>query len=212
MEAVLRQGLTMLTWSSVTLESFFQEADQVLYIYKQFLKKVYIWSLYKWNDNSEKLFPVHCSSYWKFVCIFVPLEIHRNFVCFLKYILFLKSDILNDFFPLLPWNVWSLLLFLQYDISPLLVFRFCDYSSGFQSQPMLLFECLSTSAVAHKIPPFKHCAVENFLALTVFTAGMPINQWRGAWFSLTVLCMLTESVLFSSLTVCHIISEFFWPH
>ncbi|XP_009878765.1 PREDICTED: dynein heavy chain 8, axonemal [Charadrius vociferus] len=40
MEAVLRQGLTMLTWSSVTLESFFQEADQVLYIYKQFLKKV----------------------------------------------------------------------------------------------------------------------------------------------------------------------------
>ncbi|XP_074024884.1 dynein axonemal heavy chain 8 [Numenius arquata] len=45
MEAVLRQGLTMLTWSSVTLESFFQEADQVLHIYKQFLKKV--------NDLSE---------------------------------------------------------------------------------------------------------------------------------------------------------------
>ncbi|NXF53111.1 DYH8 protein, partial [Oceanites oceanicus] len=45
MEAVLRQGLTMLTWSSVTLESFFQEADQVLYIFKQFLKKV--------NDLSE---------------------------------------------------------------------------------------------------------------------------------------------------------------
>ncbi|XP_064014378.1 dynein axonemal heavy chain 8 [Pogoniulus pusillus] len=40
MEAVLRQGLTMLTWSSVTLESFFQEADQVLYTYSQFLKKV----------------------------------------------------------------------------------------------------------------------------------------------------------------------------
>lgn len=40
MEAVLRQGLTMLTWSSVTLGSFFQEADQVLYIFKQFLKKV----------------------------------------------------------------------------------------------------------------------------------------------------------------------------
>ncbi|KAM6207378.1 dynein axonemal heavy chain 8 [Sarcoramphus papa] len=45
MEAVLRQGLTMLTWSSVTLESFFQEADQVLCIFKQFLKKV--------NDLSE---------------------------------------------------------------------------------------------------------------------------------------------------------------
>ncbi|KAM6082368.1 dynein axonemal heavy chain 8 [Chlamydotis macqueenii] len=45
MEAVLRQGLTTLTWSSVTLESFFQEADQVLYIFKQFLKKV--------NDFSE---------------------------------------------------------------------------------------------------------------------------------------------------------------
>ncbi|KFV66664.1 Dynein heavy chain 8, axonemal, partial [Dryobates pubescens] len=45
MEAVLRQGLTMLTWSSVSLESFFQEADQVLYMYRQFLKKV--------NDLSE---------------------------------------------------------------------------------------------------------------------------------------------------------------
>ncbi|KAK1192580.1 DYH8 protein, partial [Pygoscelis papua] len=45
MEAVLRQGLTMLTWSSVTLGSFFQEADQVLNIFKQFLKKV--------NDLSE---------------------------------------------------------------------------------------------------------------------------------------------------------------
>uniref|UniRef100_A0A8C0EXI2 Dynein axonemal heavy chain 8 n=1 Tax=Bubo bubo TaxID=30461 RepID=A0A8C0EXI2_BUBBB len=40
MEAVLRQGLTMLTWSSVTLESFFQEADQVLCIFKQFLKQI----------------------------------------------------------------------------------------------------------------------------------------------------------------------------
>ncbi|XP_061847250.1 dynein axonemal heavy chain 8 isoform X2 [Colius striatus] len=39
-EAVFRQGLTMLTWSSVTLKSFFQEADQVLYIFKQFLKKI----------------------------------------------------------------------------------------------------------------------------------------------------------------------------
>ncbi|NXC67641.1 DYH8 protein, partial [Anhinga anhinga] len=41
MEAVLRQGLSMLTWSSVTLENFFQEADQVLCIFKQFLKKTY---------------------------------------------------------------------------------------------------------------------------------------------------------------------------
>uniref|UniRef100_A0A8C2TFR5 Dynein axonemal heavy chain 8 n=1 Tax=Coturnix japonica TaxID=93934 RepID=A0A8C2TFR5_COTJA len=40
MEAVLRQGLTMLTWSSVTLDSFFQEADEVLCMFKQFLKKV----------------------------------------------------------------------------------------------------------------------------------------------------------------------------
>ncbi|XP_040553568.1 dynein axonemal heavy chain 8 isoform X1 [Gallus gallus] len=40
MEAVLRQGLTLLTWSSVTLDSFFQEADEVLCMFKQFLKKV----------------------------------------------------------------------------------------------------------------------------------------------------------------------------
>ncbi|XP_065591804.1 dynein axonemal heavy chain 8 [Cyrtonyx montezumae] len=40
METVLRQGLTMLTWSSVTLDSFFQEADEVLCMFKQFLKKV----------------------------------------------------------------------------------------------------------------------------------------------------------------------------
>ncbi|XP_032540330.1 dynein heavy chain 8, axonemal isoform X1 [Chiroxiphia lanceolata] len=39
-EAVFRQGLTMLTWSSVTLESFFQEADQILHIFKQLLRKV----------------------------------------------------------------------------------------------------------------------------------------------------------------------------
>ncbi|XP_017940484.1 dynein heavy chain 8, axonemal [Manacus vitellinus] len=39
-ETVFRQGLTMLTWSSVTLESFFQEADQILHIYKQLLRKV----------------------------------------------------------------------------------------------------------------------------------------------------------------------------
>ncbi|XP_040468168.1 dynein heavy chain 8, axonemal [Falco naumanni] len=45
MEAVLTQGLTTLTWSSVTLESFFQEADQVLNRFKQLLKKV--------NDLSE---------------------------------------------------------------------------------------------------------------------------------------------------------------
>ncbi|XP_057271369.1 dynein axonemal heavy chain 8 isoform X1 [Pezoporus wallicus] len=40
METVLRQGLTMLTWSSVTLERFFQEADQVLCMFEEFLKKV----------------------------------------------------------------------------------------------------------------------------------------------------------------------------
>uniref|UniRef100_A0A8C3GNK9 Dynein axonemal heavy chain 8 n=1 Tax=Cairina moschata TaxID=8855 RepID=A0A8C3GNK9_CAIMO len=45
MEAVLRQGLTMLTWSSVTLDSFFQESDEVLNTFRQFLKKV--------NDLSE---------------------------------------------------------------------------------------------------------------------------------------------------------------
>ncbi|XP_053918562.1 dynein axonemal heavy chain 8 isoform X2 [Cuculus canorus] len=45
METLLRQGLTMLTWSSATLESFFQEAEQVLYILKQVLKQV--------NDLSE---------------------------------------------------------------------------------------------------------------------------------------------------------------
>ncbi|KFU84710.1 Dynein heavy chain 8, axonemal, partial [Chaetura pelagica] len=39
-EDVLREGLTIWTWSSVTLESFFQEADQVLDIFKEFLKKV----------------------------------------------------------------------------------------------------------------------------------------------------------------------------
>ncbi|NWW66587.1 DYH8 protein, partial [Ifrita kowaldi] len=42
MEGVLRQGLTMLTWSSVTLETFFQEADEVLHIFRQLLRKVNI--------------------------------------------------------------------------------------------------------------------------------------------------------------------------
>ncbi|NXT04789.1 DYH8 protein, partial [Prunella fulvescens] len=44
MEGVLRQGLTMLTWSSVTLETFFQEADQVLHVYRQLLRRVNICS------------------------------------------------------------------------------------------------------------------------------------------------------------------------
>ncbi|NXM06845.1 DYH8 protein, partial [Tyrannus savana] len=44
MEAVFRQGLTMVTWSSVTLECFFQEADQVLHILKQLLRKVNVLS------------------------------------------------------------------------------------------------------------------------------------------------------------------------
>ncbi|NWV93011.1 DYH8 protein, partial [Machaerirhynchus nigripectus] len=42
MEGVLRQGLTMLTWSSVTLETFFQEADEVLHVFRQLLRKVSI--------------------------------------------------------------------------------------------------------------------------------------------------------------------------
>ncbi|NXO85892.1 DYH8 protein, partial [Sitta europaea] len=42
MEGVMRQGLTMLTWSSVTLETFFQEADQVLHLFRQLLRKVKI--------------------------------------------------------------------------------------------------------------------------------------------------------------------------
>lgn len=37
------------------------------------------------------------------------------------------------------------------------------------SHPLLLFECLSVSAVAHKIPPCKHYPVS---ALTVFIARM----------------------------------------
>ncbi|NXH29664.1 DYH8 protein, partial [Myiagra hebetior] len=44
MEGVLRQGLTMLTWSSVTLETFFQEADEVLHVFRQLLRKVHILS------------------------------------------------------------------------------------------------------------------------------------------------------------------------
>ncbi|XP_045354026.1 dynein axonemal heavy chain 8 isoform X3 [Leopardus geoffroyi] len=39
-ESVLRQGLTILTWSSLTLESFFQEADSVLDMFNQLLKKI----------------------------------------------------------------------------------------------------------------------------------------------------------------------------
>eukprot|EP00069_Balaena_mysticetus_P008013 bmy_19526T0 len=39
-ESVLRQGLTILTWSSLTLESFFQEVDSVLDMFNQLLKKI----------------------------------------------------------------------------------------------------------------------------------------------------------------------------
>ncbi|NXM47653.1 DYH8 protein, partial [Gymnorhina tibicen] len=42
MEGVLRQGLTMLTWSSVTLETFFQEADEILHVFRQLLRKIHI--------------------------------------------------------------------------------------------------------------------------------------------------------------------------
>uniref|UniRef100_A0A8C5TYT3 Dynein axonemal heavy chain 8 n=1 Tax=Malurus cyaneus samueli TaxID=2593467 RepID=A0A8C5TYT3_9PASS len=57
MEGVLRQGLTMLTWASVTLETFFQEADEVLHVYRQLLRKVHICSLYlKKMKSLQKLF------------------------------------------------------------------------------------------------------------------------------------------------------------
>nr|XP_012602340.2 dynein heavy chain 8, axonemal [Microcebus murinus] len=39
-ECVLRQGLTILTWSSLTLESFFQEVESVLDMFNQLLKKI----------------------------------------------------------------------------------------------------------------------------------------------------------------------------
>lgn len=37
---MLRQGLTILTWSSLMLESFFQEVESVLDMFNQLLKKV----------------------------------------------------------------------------------------------------------------------------------------------------------------------------
>ncbi|KAM7319109.1 hypothetical protein ACRRTK_022221 [Alexandromys fortis] len=39
-ESVLRQGLTILTWSSLMLESFFQEVESVLDMFNQLLKKI----------------------------------------------------------------------------------------------------------------------------------------------------------------------------
>ncbi|XP_044299056.1 dynein axonemal heavy chain 8 isoform X1 [Varanus komodoensis] len=39
-ESVLRQGLTILTWSSLTLDSFFQEVDEVMKMFNQLLKKI----------------------------------------------------------------------------------------------------------------------------------------------------------------------------
>uniref|UniRef100_A0A663EUR1 Dynein axonemal heavy chain 8 n=1 Tax=Aquila chrysaetos chrysaetos TaxID=223781 RepID=A0A663EUR1_AQUCH len=66
MEAVLRQGLTTLTWSSVTLESFFQEADQVLIIFKQFLKKV--------NDLSEAWIDVILKEISNTLLIVLPVD------------------------------------------------------------------------------------------------------------------------------------------
>ncbi|KAL7987444.1 hypothetical protein Chor_006363 [Crotalus horridus] len=39
-ESVLRQGLTVLTWSSLTLNSFFQDVDEVMKMFKQLLKKI----------------------------------------------------------------------------------------------------------------------------------------------------------------------------
>ncbi|KAG8123396.1 hypothetical protein E2320_018801 [Naja naja] len=39
-ESVLRQGLTVLTWSSLTLNSFFQDVDAVMKMFNQLLKKI----------------------------------------------------------------------------------------------------------------------------------------------------------------------------
>ncbi|ETE64448.1 Dynein heavy chain 8, axonemal, partial [Ophiophagus hannah] len=39
-ESVLRQGLTVLTWSSLTLNSFFQDVDAVMKMFNQILKKI----------------------------------------------------------------------------------------------------------------------------------------------------------------------------
>ncbi|XP_029140899.1 dynein heavy chain 8, axonemal, partial [Protobothrops mucrosquamatus] len=39
-ESVLRQGLTVLTWSSLTLNSFFQDVDEVMKMFNQLLKKI----------------------------------------------------------------------------------------------------------------------------------------------------------------------------
>lgn len=47
MESVLRQGLTILTWSSLTLDNFFQEVDEVMKMFNQLLKKVNIFSSVK---------------------------------------------------------------------------------------------------------------------------------------------------------------------
>ncbi|KAM5298313.1 dynein axonemal heavy chain 8 [Ctenodactylus gundi] len=49
-ESVLRQGLTILTWSSLTLESFFQEVESVLDMFSQLLRKVN--DLYEMNIDT----------------------------------------------------------------------------------------------------------------------------------------------------------------
>ncbi|KAM5298595.1 dynein axonemal heavy chain 8-like [Ctenodactylus gundi] len=49
-ESVLRQGLTILTWSSLTLESFFQEVESVLDMFSQLLRKVN--DLYEMNIDA----------------------------------------------------------------------------------------------------------------------------------------------------------------
>lgn len=84
MEAVLRQGLTMLTWSSVTLETFFQEADQILHIYRQLLRRVNICSLYKKSQYlteiiSRMLYFIFKNNLYLFLYV---CTIHTNFIAF----------------------------------------------------------------------------------------------------------------------------------
>lgn len=50
---MLRQGLTILTWSSLTLESFFQEVDSVLDMFNQLLKKVYRYIFKKLTERTS---------------------------------------------------------------------------------------------------------------------------------------------------------------
>ncbi|KAH0518122.1 Dynein heavy chain 8, axonemal [Microtus ochrogaster] len=63
-ESVLRQGLTILTWSSLMLESFFQEVESVLDMFNQLLKKV--------NDLCEMHIDTVLKEIAKTLLIFLP--------------------------------------------------------------------------------------------------------------------------------------------